>query len=355
MSLANNKITAPVSVDDVADCLGMNRSSTLADLCKSSKINVWAKYKPTVYPSPFPDDWYKAKDGNYGINITVENGKSNWKDLVAEYSKTNNGYATLYNKPTGGATAPYRLGDFRGYFHNANPEVKDYLSTNVFIRESDTNQILTEFNPITADGGQISYFDFAAFKDKYFGYIITDKSKSTLMFITTASSVGTFTVPLPKNALQVGDYLAFPMFCSVNYSSNHTLQQMTCYAIPNLAGGKQLSIISQSQAVANNFAQITAREQLGRIIVTLKLKDNANQVNNVTVYCVYQTDPSAGQSMVTGEYYYSIGTMNAGETKTATFRNLTSGKSYKIYVIANGVWVAKGLFPFISNIDPDLQ
>lgn len=355
MSLANNKITAPVSVDDVADCLGMTRSSTLADLCTSSKINVWAKYKPTVFPSPFPDDWYKAKDGNYGINITVNNGKSNWKDLVAEYSKTNNGYTTLYNKPTGGATAPYRLGDFRGYFHNANPEVKDYLSTNVFIRESDTNQILTEYNPVSVDGLQISYFDFAAFKDKYFGYIITDKSKSTLMFITTASSVGTFTVPLPKNALQVGDYLAFPMFCSVNYSSNHTLQAMTCYAIPNLAGGKQLSIISQSAAVAGNFAQITAREQLVRIIVTLKMKDNASQVNNITVYCVYQTDPSAGQSMVSGEYYKTIGTMKAGETKTVSFTNLISGKSYKIYVIANGVWVAKSLYPFSSSIEPDLQ
>lgn len=352
MALANGKITAPVSVDDVKSVLGES-SNDLAALCKSSKINVWAKYKPTVFPSPFPDDWYKAKDGNYGINITVNNGKSNWKDLVAEYSKTNNGYTTLYNKPTGGATAPYRLGDFRGYFHNANPEVKDYLSTNVFIRESDTNQILTEFNPITADGGQISYFDFAAFKDKYFGYIITDKSKSTLMFITTASSVGTFTVPLPKNALQVGDYLAFPMFCSVNYSSNHTLQAMTCYAIPNLAGGKQLSIISQSQAVANNFAQIAAREQLGRIIVTLKLKDNATTVKNVAVYCVYQTDPSKGQSMVAGEYMNTVGIMNAGETKTVSFTNLTSGKSYKIYVIANGTWVTKGLIPF-SSIMPDM-
>lgn len=354
MALANGKITAPVSIDDLKNLFGEG-SGDLATLCTSPKINVWAKYKPTVYPSPFPADWYKAKDGNYGINITVENGKNNWKDLVAEYSKANNGYGTLYDKPTGGASSPFRLGDFRGYFHNANPEVKDYLSTNVFISESDTNQILTLYNPVSVDGLQVSYFDFAAFKDKYFGYIITDKSKSTLMFITTASSVGSFTVPLPKNALPVGDYLAFPMFCSFNYSSVHTLHQMTCYAIPNLAGGKQLSIISQSQAVASNFAQITAREQLGRIIVTLKMKENANTVEDVAVYCVYQTDPTKGQSMVVGEYMNTIGTMKAGETKMATFRNLTSGKSYKIYVIANGVWVAKGLFPIVSSIDPDLQ
>lgn len=352
MALANGKITAPVSIDDLKNLFGEG-SGDLATLCTSPKINVWAKYKPTVYPSPFPDDWYKAKDGNYGINITVENGKNNWKDLVAEYSKANNGYANLYDKPTGGASSPFRLGDFRGYFHNAKPEVRDYLGKNVFIRESDNNQILTEYNVISADGDQVSYFDFAAFKDKFFGYIITDKSKSTLQLITTASSVGTFTVPLPKNALQVGDYLAFPMFCSHNYSSDHTLHQMTCYAIPNLAGGKSLSIISQSQSVASNFAQITAEERLGRIFVTLKMKDNATTVKNVAVYCVYQTDPSKGQAMVSGEYYETIGTMNAGETKTVRFTNLTSGKSYKIYVIANGTWVVKGLIPF-SSIMPDM-
>ena len=353
MSVSNGKIIAPVSIDDVKSVLGES-SNDLATLCKSSNINVWAKYKPTVYPSPFPDDWYKAKDGNYGINIRVENGKSNWKDLIGEYSKANNGYTNFYNRPTGGENAPYRLGDFRGYFRNANPEISDYLSTSVFVRENDTNQLLVNYNPVTVNRDQISYFEFAAFKDKYFGYIITDKNKTNLMYITTASTIGTFTVPLPKNALQVGDYLAFPMFCSYNYSNNHTLHAMTCYAIPNLAGGKHISIISQSDSVASNFAQISAKEQFGRITVTLKMKENANTVNDVAVYCVYQTDPTKGQSMVVGEYMNTIGTMNAGETKTTTFRNLTTGKSYKIYVIANHIWVAKELYPFISHI-PDLS
>lgn len=353
MSVSNGKIVAPVSIADVKSVLGES-SNDLATLCKSSKINVWAKYKPTVYPAPFADDWYKAKDGNYGINITVENGKNNWKDLIGEYSKADNGYGNLYNRPTGGANAPYRLGDFRGYFRDANPEVSDYLTTNVFIQESDTNQLRVNYNPVSADGSQISYFEFAVFKDKYFGYIITDKSKTNLMYIVTASTVASFTVPLPKNALQVGDYLAFPMFCSYNYSSNHTLHAMTCYAIPNLAGGKQLSIISQSASVASNFAQITAKEQLAVIIVTLKMKENASTVNNVSVYCVYQTDPTKGQSMVAGEYMNTIGTMKAGETKMTTFRYLTSGKSYKIYVIANAVWIVKGLVPFSSAVSPDL-
>ena len=127
MSLSNNKITAPVSIDDLKNLFGEG-SGDLATLCTSQKINVWAKYKPTVFPSPFPADWYKAKDGNYGLNITVDNRVSSWSALVAEYSKPNNGYSNIYIRPSGGATSPYRLGDFRGYNHKAKPEISDYLA-----------------------------------------------------------------------------------------------------------------------------------------------------------------------------------------------------------------------------------
>ena len=58
------------------------------------------------------------------------------------------------------------------------------------------------------------------------------------------------------------------------------------------------------------------------------MKEDASQVNNVTVYCVYQTDPSAGQSMVAGEYYNTIGTMKAGETKNGNIQ-----ESYQRQVI----------------------
>lgn len=343
MSIVDGKIVAPVSIDDVKSILGES-SNDLATLCKSSKINMWAKYKPTAIPVPFSDNWYKGADGNYGLNITFENAKNNWTDIVAEYSKANNGYINFYIRPTGGSRAPYRLGDFRGYVHDAKPEVKDYLTTNTFIREND-NELYVEHNLLTTDGAQIKYFDFAEFKDKYFGYIITDISKKNLMYITTAANINKFRVSLPKNALQVGDYLVFPMFCSYNYSNNHTLHAMTCYAIPNLVGGKHLSIISQSDAIVNNFAQITAKRTSNKIIVTLKMKDNATTVENVAVYCVYKTIPSKGESMVAGEFMKIVGTINAGETKIVSFDVFSKDRPYTIYVIASGVWVAKRLIP----------
>lgn len=352
MALANNKITAPVSVDDVKSLLGES-SNDLATLCKSSKINVWAKYKPTVYPSPFPDDWYKAKDGNYGLNITVDNRVSSWSALVAEYSKANNGYSNIYNRPSGGATSPYRLGDFRGYNHKAKPEISDYLAATNYMEDSQIS-LSVAYNVVTADGDQVSYNDIEVYKGLYFGYVITDISGKTLKLIATASTTSSYEVRLAARTLLKGNYRLYPMFCSVDYSTNHTLQGMYCYAVPNLAGGKIISVITASESVMANFKSINAKYTLSttRIAVTLVMNDNASDVTNIGIYCCYQTDPTKGQAMVSGEYYRTIRRMTRGETQIVNFNNLLSNKFYQIYVIASGTWIAKGLPP-LTSVMPD--
>lgn len=352
MSLANNKITAPVSVDDVKSLLGES-SNDLATLCKSSKINVWAKYKPTVYPSPFPDDWYKAKDGNYGLNITVDNRVSSWSALVAEYSKANNGYSNIYNRPSGGATSPYRLGDFRGYNHKAKPEISDYLAATNYMEDSQIS-LSVAYNVVTADGDQVSYNDIEVYKGLYFGYVITDISGKTLKLIATASTTSSYEVRLAARTLLKGNYRLYPMFCSVDYSTNHTLQGMYCYAVPNLAGGKIISVITASESVMANFKSINAQYTLSttRIAVTLVMNDNASDVTNIGIYCCYQTDPTKGQAMVSGEYYRTIRRMTRGETQIVNFNNLLSNKFYQIYVIASGTWIVKGLPP-LTSVMPD--
>lgn len=354
MSLSNNKITAPVSIDDLQSLFG-ELSGALATLCKSSKINVWAKYKPTVYPSPFPDDWYKSKDGNYGLNITVDNRVSSWSALVAEYSKANNGYSNIYNRPSGDATSPYRLGDFRGYNHKAKPEISDYLAATNYLEDSQIS-LSVAYNVVTADGDQVSYNAIEAFKDLYFGYVITDTSGKTLKLIATASTTSSYEVRLPARTLLAGTYKAYPMFCNVDYSTNHTLRAMYCYAIPNLAGGKTFSVITSSQSVMANFKSINAKYTLSttRIAVTLITTEHASDVTNIGIYCCYQTDPSKGQAMVSGEYYRTISRMSRGETQTINFNNLLSNKSYQIYVITNGTWIVKGLAPLLS-VMPDLD
>ena len=348
--LSNNKITAPVSIDDLKNLFGES-SGDLATLCTSQKINVWAKYKPTVFPSPFPDDWYKAKDGNYGLNITVDNRVSSWSALVAEYSKPNNGYSNIYIRPSGGATSPYRLGDFRGYNHKAKPEISDYLAATNYMEDSQIS-----LSVVTVDGDQVSYNDVEVYKSLYFGYVITDISGKTLKLIATASTTSSYEVRIAARTLLAGNYRLYPMFCNVDYSTNHTLRAMYCYAIPNLAGGKIMSVITASESEMANFEYISAEYTFAntRIKVTLKTTEHAFDVTNIGIYCCYQTDPTKGQAMVSGEYYRTISRMTRGETQIVNFNNLLSNKSYLIYVIVSGVWIVKGLPPFTS-IMPDIE
>lgn len=349
MALANNKITAPVSVDDVKSLLGES-SNDLATLCKSSKINVWAKYKPTVFPSPFPDDWYKSKDGNYGLNITVDNRVSSWSALVAEYSKANNGYSNIYNRPSGGATSPYRLGDFRGYNHKAKPEISDYLAASNYMEDSQIS-LSVAYNVITVDGDQVSYKDVEVYKGLYFGYVITDISGKTLKLLATASTTSSYEVRIAARTLLAGNYRLYPMFCNVDYSTNHTLQGMYCYAIPNLAGGKIMTVITASESEASKFEYIYAEyiNSNTRIKVTIKVNE---LVTNIGIYFCYQSNPTKGQALLVGEYSTRIDSIASGETKSVTFTNPLSGKSYLVYVMSDGVWVAKGLPP-MTSIMPD--
>lgn len=350
MSVSNEKIVAPVSIDDVKSVLGES-SNDLATLCKSPKINVWAKYKPTDYNAAFTDNWSKGKDGNYGLNITVDNMVSSWNALVAEYSKPNNGYSNIYKRPSGGATSPYRLGDFRGYNHKAKPEIGDYLATTNYMEDQQISLSVTH-NAVTVDGDQVSYNDVEVYKDLYFGYVITDISGKTLNLIVTASTTSSYEIRIAARTLLAGNYRLYPMFCNIDYSTNHTLQGMYCYAIPNLAGGKIMTIKTASGTEASKYKSILAEytsDNTG-IKVTIKVKE---RVTNVGIYFCYQTNPTKGQSLVRGEYSTRIDSIASGETKIVTFTNPLSNKSYLVYVISNGVWVAKGI-PVLTTVLPDL-
>lgn len=351
MSVSNGKIVAPVSIDDVKSVLGES-SNDLATLCKSTKINVWAKYKPTDYNAAFTDNWSKGKDGNYGLNITVNNRVSSWSALVAEYSKTNNGYSNIYKRPSGGATSPYRLGDFRGYNHEAKPEIRDYLPVTNYMEDQQISISVT-YNVVTVDGDQISYNNVEDYKGLYFGYVITDTNGKTLKLIVTASTTSNYEVRIAARTLLAGNYKLYPMFCNVDYSTNHTLKGMYCYAIPNLTGGKIMIIKSASETEAGKYTSIRAEYMFGNasIKVTIKVKE---RVTNVAIYFCYQTNPIKGQALVNGEYSTKIDAIDSGETKFATFRNPLSDKSYLVYVMSNGVWVAKGIPPLV-NVLPDFQ
>ena len=126
MSNANGIITAPVSIDDVKTVLGV-ASNDLATLCQSGKVNMWAKYKPVSYQSiaPLSDD--SRKNCNFGLK-NIPYWRTIQRMLGWFTSPTGNAPENVpasetemwdYDKPQGGFASPFRLSDFKDYFHGA--------------------------------------------------------------------------------------------------------------------------------------------------------------------------------------------------------------------------------------------
>lgn len=93
-------------------------SNSVGTLCSSNKINKWSKFKPISYAS------------NTGIYGETGNNDTILKNLNYGLTATKIDRTTLnttewsYLRPTGGQYSPYRLGDFRGYNHQAKPFIR---------------------------------------------------------------------------------------------------------------------------------------------------------------------------------------------------------------------------------------
>ena len=96
MALPNSNI----SVATVRSELGA-ATNNVGQLCIHPNVNKWSKWKPVAKAQVTPMTLEDMKSVSFGLDY--------------------NGH---YNKPLGGASSPFRLGDFRGYYHNAYPPVK---------------------------------------------------------------------------------------------------------------------------------------------------------------------------------------------------------------------------------------
>lgn len=76
-------------------------------LCISPNVNMWSKRKPV-----------RNSDVNIAESDVGKTSDGWWGLLLPAYSGDDT-KLTTYKKPRGGSSEPYRLGDFRGYYHNA--------------------------------------------------------------------------------------------------------------------------------------------------------------------------------------------------------------------------------------------
>ena len=120
--------TTGITVSLVAQTLGVG-TTDVGRICTSERINKWSRQKPNIYPSlsPTMDQVAAAANGYYGFNLS----SARIRNAADIQGMTTNVWE--YNPPTGGADSPYRLGDFRGYNHNATVQYKARVPSTFYI------------------------------------------------------------------------------------------------------------------------------------------------------------------------------------------------------------------------------
>lgn len=207
MSYSNGIISAPVSIADVKAVLGES-SNDLGTLCKSEKINIWSKHKPTRWtqmfrntaPSAIRTQWWLGVDSDYNIKIP----SYVYKDLNME--NILNQQVTI-KRPSGGSSYPYRLADFEGYCHTP-----DWSKTNGISKLIDIG-LDTDNIPLPISDGSVS----VSLRPSAY---VDDKT------------INFFEAYLPKNQAYFGFLFCIKVGTSVSGSTDEYIYRIVTTTIP---------------------------------------------------------------------------------------------------------------------------
>ena len=129
-----------ITTSAVASAIGAG-SNDVGSFCKHPNVNKWSKWKPiqsSIVTGLVEQDFINA---NYGLQAQEDSQIKSYQwyngTTVASIVQPSE---WSYNKPYGSSASPYRLGDFRGYNHNALPPIIDVNDVDI------TQQNVDEYN-----------------------------------------------------------------------------------------------------------------------------------------------------------------------------------------------------------------
>lgn len=324
MALANGKITAPVSIDDLKNLFGEG-SGDLATLCKSAKINMWAKYKPVDSDTAFLDINTGWKGKRNDCNINYPKATSVY-DIKGYYSQADNGFT---HRTT---SAPYRLGDFRGYNHNARSEYLDIGTTSP--SAEDAVSISAAYNLQSVDSDWISMKDLLNDGNitYHFGVLLYNNNGDKLQYMRTSD---TNIVKFTK--VNAGTYTVYPFMSSVAYTSSDfpQLQQGSYIPIPVL---QPITLVVKTRTDINASKVTLRQSDLGS--ATIK---NVDSVSHVVSLQLRFSSSKENSSMQVGEsILMSNTTLAGGASETVLFKSqMQSGKTYALWLYVDYVLTTK--------------
>lgn len=368
MSHTSNTIKAPVVMpNDIAAVLQI-AGTNLEQICKSSAINKWAKYKPVSKNVLGVLTDAHRQSVNYGISrIPTWTNLSFMIDFWLLNDRTNQkapacgNYSDYwyYNQPTGGSSSPYRLSDFAkdsslGYFHGADAPLKGLTSLNLMITANGQLNMVWEtgaqdpqtlkYTDLTYDGGgqiSLSGFYFTAILARVGAtgtkYIMTDVDQSAESAITQ----GVYCRPWFQDLAHVNDFLGYAD--SAQFYCMICLANQQIYDTFNAGSSTYRKFVTNLSGIsANNFVAlldgrqtVTITKVVAKFVITEMIAwKNLTQSNRFIYYTltVRNNDPytdrwyiilvevkdSNGNVIGSKQYDTASDYVVAGDTKTIT-------------------------------------
>jgi hypothetical protein len=224
---------------DIRDTLNANGSSCTDEFISffdsRAVINIWSFRKPYATDLDMfklTDAQIKSSDVNCGLKPYQIAAYTN---LTSKMDGDMNGWE--YQRPTGGATSPYRLGDYVGYNPSAAPMIRGFYVPDEVPKSGTTTVSATAVIPTEsgsprtivtiADIGSLSSFCPAVY--------LVNGDLSTMYESTTPISSGGFNVSIDISKMNTGTWTAYPFLKSGS----------TYFTIPNVMP-KQMKITTSS-------------------------------------------------------------------------------------------------------------
>lgn len=235
-------------------------SDARAFFTEAANINMFSKHKPIIRAINFCQDfdeskpnyvkeWWKGTDGNCGV-LPLQ--LSNYKLVPENTDGGRNGWQ--YLPPTGGESAPMRLGDFAGYYAKARLFYSD-ASAPEKIYKSDLSKFLVSLNEAAPNDLQLTIDDFTFAQDEghnalsgaYAGVVITDEG-GTIMARCTAAIINNGQISVDTTHLPTGTLTIYPFLSSKAIDQNSTTDDASAraYTIPYI---KPITIVVEASSI----------------------------------------------------------------------------------------------------------
>ena len=261
-------------IRDAINAAGGHATNDLMSFFSAENIAEGSPRKPIVLAQDFAQDFDSTKP-NYTPDFYKDGGKYGWRFDNAKVTGSQSPFLDIYNKydgdmndwqralPTGGASSPYRLGDFLGYMTDAEPLARnfhvtarigssgsftDYVNpTEIWINDiADKPLALFLFNVETPqeDSPSVELSEIEGIKDCYFGVIIGNSYGGVNKRFTASNTIaqGDTSVAMNIADLGIGYYTVVPFISNKPISADVNdlsisggITSVVVHTLPNVA------------------------------------------------------------------------------------------------------------------------